>query len=67
MTDKDKATWIELIRVLKNFLENKKYPDFIKHIEQFMLHFQRLGRNMRITRKFRRLKQKTRRTFLSGY
>ena len=48
MTDKKKSAWIEFIWVVQNFLENKKFPNYIQHIEQRILHFQRLGCNMSI-------------------
>ena len=48
MTDKEKSAWIEFIWVVQNLLQNKKSPYYIQHIQQLMLHFQRLGYNMSI-------------------
>lgn len=52
MTNKEKSAWIEVAWVVQNFLGNKNSPEYIQHIEQLMLHFQRLGCNMSIKMHF---------------
>ena len=52
MTDNEKSARIEFIWIVQNFLGNKKSPNYIQHIEQIMLHFQRLGCHMSIKMHF---------------
>lgn len=48
LTGVEKSAWNEFVWVVKNFLGNQKSDDYPQHIEQLMLHFQRLGCNMSI-------------------
>jgi hypothetical protein len=48
MTVVEKSAWNEFVWVVKNFLGNNKLVDYPQHIEQLMVHFQRLGCNISI-------------------
>lgn len=48
MTDVEKRAWEEFVWVVRNFLGNRKCDGYIKHVEQLLKHYQRLGCNMSI-------------------
>ena len=52
LADKKISSLIEFIWVVQKFLGNKEFPNYFQQIEQFMVHFQRLGCEMNIKMHF---------------